>query len=74
VVEQAREKQPMAEYVHFDFEEIVRETDKALLIRFSDGDEHWIPLSQVCDPDDYHAGDKEGTISLTEWIVKQKEL
>lgn len=61
-------------YVHFDFEEIKAETDKALLVRFEGGREEWVPLSQVADPDDYKAGDVGGTISLTEWIVREKDL
>lgn len=59
---------------HFDFEEIVAETDKALLIRFEDGREEWMPLSQIADPDSYKKGDRNGTISLTDWIVHQKGL
>ena len=65
----------MSQWVTVDFEEIVRETDKALLIRFdSDGEDVWIPLSQMADPDDYRAGDKDGQISVTEWIAKEKNL
>lgn len=59
-------------YVHFDFEKIVRETDKALLVRFDGGEEVWVPLSQVADADDYKAGDVDGEISLTEWFVRQQ--
>lgn len=64
----------MAGWVHLDFEEILRETDKALLVRFEDGEEHWIPLSQIADSDDYSEGDVNGTISITEWIANEKGL
>lgn len=61
-------------YVHLDFDAIVRETDKALLVRFKGGREEWLPLSQIADSDDYRAGDKNGTISVTEWLANQKSL
>lgn len=61
----------MSQYVHMDFDEIVKETDKALLVRFSHGEECWVPLSQIADPNDYKAGDTEGTMSVTEWLAKQ---
>ena len=61
-------------WVHLDFEEIINGSEKALLIRFGEDCEHWIPLSQVADPDDYQVGDLDGTISVTEWIAKEKGL
>jgi hypothetical protein len=64
----------MSNWIHLDFETIVRETDKALLVRFEDGEESWIPLSQIADSDDYREGDGPGTISVTEWIAEQKDL
>jgi hypothetical protein len=64
-----------SDYVHLDFEEIVAESQKALLVRFEEGEQPlWIPLSQVADSDDYSVGDGPGTISLTAWICEQKEL
>lgn len=64
----------MALWVHLDVEEIVRETDKALLLRLDDGEEVWIPLTQIADADDYHEGDTNCTVSVTEWIAEQKGL
>ena len=62
-------------FVHLDFEKIVHATDKALLVRFCDGDEDiWIPFSQIADPEDYEKGDENGTISITEWIAEQAGL
>ena len=46
----------------------LRESDKAILIEIHD-EEIWIPLSQVTDIDR-----DAGTITLTEWIAKQKNL
>ncbi len=62
----------MSEYVHLDFEEIVRETDKALLVRFDGGEEHWVPISVVADSDDYRTGDGPGEISIAEWFVAKQ--
>jgi hypothetical protein len=61
-------------WIHLDFERIVRETDKALLVRLEDGEEVWLPLSQISEPDSYREGDENGTISVTEWIAEQKGL
>lgn len=62
-------------YVHLDFEKIIRETDSAFLIRFTEWEgEHWIPFSQIADVDDYIEGDEDRTISITEWIAQQKGL
>lgn len=61
-------------YVHLDVEEIVKETDKALLLRLDGGEEVWVPLSQVADADDYSAGDMDCTVSVTEWFARKEGL
>lgn len=64
-------------YVHLDFEEIVAETEKAFLVRLGDdldNEEVWLPFSQIADAEDYSVGDKDGTISVTEWIAKEKGI
>jgi hypothetical protein len=60
-------------WVHVDFEEIKVETPDAFLFVI-DGEDYWIPRSQIADPGDYHNGDKDGTVSISEWIAKQKNL
>lgn len=60
-------------YVHLQVEKVVAESDKALLLRI-DGEEHWVPLSQIADPDDYQKGDEDVEIAVTEWIANQKGL
>lgn len=60
-------------YVHLDVEEIVKETDKALLLRI-DGEEYWCPLSQIADSDDYREGDEDVSLSVTEWWAKKAGL
>lgn len=64
-------------YVHLDVDHIRNETDNAFLLTLGEnyrGIEIWMPKSQVADPDDYKAGDRNCTISITEWIYKAKGL
>ena len=60
-------------YVHIDVDRIERVTEKAMLVLL-DGEEVWLPLSQVADADDYAAGDEDCCISITEWIAREKGL
>lgn len=48
--------------------DIKRETAKAILVEVN-GEDVWIPLSQVTDRDD-----DAGTITMTAWIAKEKGL
>ena len=60
-------------FVHIDFDSIRRETEKAFLF-IIDGEEVWLPKSQIADADDYNAGDEDGTVSITEYIATEKGL
>lgn len=60
-------------YVHLSVEEVVKETDKALLVRI-DGEDVWIPLSQIADADDYEPGDTDITLSVTKWFADKEGL
>lgn len=62
-------------FVHLDDCNILAVTDKAVLIQH-DGQEYWIPVSQLADGEDhpYEKGDKEITVSLSEWICKAKGI
>lgn len=60
-------------YVHIEVDEVVRETEKAFLVRIED-EEIWLPRSQVADDADYAEGDVDCTISVTEFIAKEKGL
>lgn len=52
---------------------VVRATANALLVDI-DGDEHWIPQSQIDDDSEvYKAGD-EGELVVSEWIATQKGM
>lgn len=63
---------PRGNYVHLDVEEILKISEKAMLLLLEDGEEAWVPLSQIANAEDYTAGDKKATVSVTEWIAKQK--
>lgn len=60
-------------YVHVDVDEIKRETDSAFLV-VVDGEEIWLPKSQISDPDSYNEGDTNCTVSVTKWIAREKGL
>ncbi len=60
-------------WVHLDVDRIKKATDKAFLVEI-DGEEYWLPVSQVSDPDDYEEGDTDCTMSVTEWIAHEKGL
>ena len=64
-------------YIHLDGVAIIRETDKAFLIRLADadgGEELWIPRSQVADADGYSEGDEDCNVSVSEWWAKQNGI
>jgi hypothetical protein len=62
-----------SQWVHLDVDRIKKITDKAMLVEL-DGDDHWLPLSQVSEPETFEEGDEDVTVSITEWIAEQKGL
>jgi hypothetical protein len=69
----------MSSYIHLEGCEVKRLTDRAALLRFTlDGDEeeHWFPFSQMADgeADKVAEGDTDITVSITEWIAREKAL
>lgn len=60
-------------WVHLEDCSVKRVTEKAILIEH-DGEEVWLPISQVSEGEKYEEGDEDVTISITEWIAKQKGL
>lgn len=61
-------------YIHLEDVTVLKETDRAFLLRLDDDSEHWIPKNQIADPDTYEEGDTEVTVSITEWIAEQKGI
>lgn len=62
-------------FVEFDNVKLLRQTDLAGLFEFEDGEEFWIPWSQIEENEDdvSHDGDV-GTLSVAEWLAIQKGL
>ena len=60
---------------YIDFEDVVcnRETDKAIRVKI-DGEEYWIPKSQISEDSEVFKDESEGTLIITEWIAEKKEL
>ncbi len=65
----------MAEPVQFHNVVCKKATEKALLCVI-EGEEHWIPQSQIEDDSEVFDDDRNstGTLVVTEWIAKQKGL
>ena len=62
-----------SQYVHVSVDEIRRITEKAFLV-IIDEEEVWLPISQIADADNYEEGDKDLTLSITNWIANEKGL
>lgn len=61
------------ETVEFDDVLCIAETDEAILVEI-DGDQHWIPQSQVNDDSEVWSKGDEGTLIITRWIAEKKGL
>lgn len=51
----------------------IRATANALLVDI-DGNEHWIPQSQIDDDSEVYEEGGEGELVVSQWIAEQKEL
>jgi hypothetical protein len=71
VLEQLEKEMSFSGYVHIEVDLIKKITEKAFLVKTNDFDV-WLPKSQIADPEDYEEGDENITLSITEWIAKQK--
>jgi len=61
------------EMVEFEDVTVVRETDAAILCDI-DGDEVWIPKSQIHDDSEVYEMSTSGTLIIPEWLAVEKEL
>lgn len=52
---------------------VKKQTDKALLCEIN-GDDVWIPQSQIDDDSEVWNEGDEGTLVISQWIAEQKEL
>ena len=53
--------------------DVLRVTTQAIIIEY-DGEQIWLPQSQVDEPERLDAGDCGVTIGITEWIANQKDI
>lgn len=62
-------------YVHLEGCEVLHITDAAIKVRWED-EEVWFPLSHIAggDAGKLKPGDREVTLSVTEWIARQKGI
>ncbi len=62
-------------WIHVEFDAVKKVTEKAILFVI-DGEEVWLPISQISpeDVDSYAEGDGEGSVSITDWIAHEKGL
>ena len=49
------------------------ETEKAILVRIN-GEDHWIPISQIDDDSDVYQYGNRGDLIITEWLARKKGL
>ena len=59
--------------VEFENVKATGATEKAVLCEI-DGEEHWIPRSQIDDDSEVYEKGHEGTLVITEWLATQKGL
>lgn len=62
-----------ADKVSFENVKVIRKTAAALLCRI-DGQDHWIPQSQIDDDSEVYDQGHEGTLIVSEWVATQKGL
>lgn len=63
----------MSRYVEVEVDDCLRTTDAAALLVI-DGDEHWVPFSQIEDNGEPLEEGFSGELYLTRWICDQKEI
>lgn len=62
------------ETIEFDVEKVKHETSKAILVEI-EGDEHWVPKSQISDDSEVFSREHgEGTLIVSQWWAEQEGL
>lgn len=61
----------MSETVYLDGVRCLRQTDKALLCNY-EGEEFWIPKSQIHDDSEVTAVGDEGVLAIPSWLADEK--
>jgi hypothetical protein len=68
-----RRPDPSEDDVRLEDVRCLRATEKAILCEI-EGDEVWIPQSQVTEDSEVWKPGQEGTLVITRWIARQKDL
>lgn len=63
----------MSQYVEIEVEKVVKETDHAFLFQI-EGEEYWVPKSQLESEDGLVEGEEDITVSMTHFIAEKKGL
>lgn len=63
----------MKETVQIQNVTVARETDAALLVNV-EGEEIWIPKSQIDDDSEVYKKDTEGTLVIPRWLAEEKGI
>jgi len=63
----------MAETVQIQNTKAVRETEKALLVEI-EGEEFWLPKSQIDDDSEVYKDGTEGTLVIPLWLAEKHGL
>lgn len=64
----------MPDWCYLEVREILKVTEKAFLVMLEDGNEVWIPHSQLSDSDAFEVGDVNIEMKVTSWWASQEEL
>ncbi len=66
---------PQPEFIPIKVRRIMRVVAKAILIRTDNGEEHWLPLSQVKPPETpFKQNQRNLTVEVAEWVVENKRI
>lgn len=61
------------ETISYDDIECMVDTDAAILVEI-EGEDYWIPKSQIHDDSEVYKRDTSGTLVISEWIATEKGL
>lgn len=66
---------PQPEFIPIKVRRIMRVVAKAILVRLDNGEEHWVPLSQVKPPETpFKQNQRNLTIEVAEWVIENKRM
>lgn len=58
---------------YFDDVLALRETEKGLLVQY-EGEEFWVPKSQISSDSEVSEKDDQGVLAIPEWLAEEKGL